>query len=234
VVTTSASNACTRRAPKHESDGRYAAWIAVRAFLIVLGLATIVAVGCGQSDGTGSSCAAAVRWNQTLYFGHALKAARGGVLGRGVVPACEADGEDQRVTIRRVANVPAALAVALDGVPGPAGTYLAPGFFPILADHPLHRALERQAGSLPRPRGCSARFRLAGTVLRTPLTDGVSLASAGRKLSVTVVPNTRIVGFRRAGYAYLQRRDLVEVVGRRCDLPDSEDAYLADVIAPAR
>jgi hypothetical protein len=51
--------------------------------------------------------------------------------------------------------------------------------------------------------------------------------------SVNVVTNAEIVGFRRAGYAYLQRRDLVDVRGRRCDLPDHDRAYVADLVTPA-
>jgi hypothetical protein len=48
-----------------------------------------------------------------------------------------------------------------------------------------------------------------------------------------VVTHTRIIGFRRAGHPYLQRRDLVDVRGRRCDLPDYHRAYVADVVTPA-
>jgi hypothetical protein len=160
-----------------------------------------------------------------------MRVRHGDVLGRGVVRPCTA--EDQEVTVRRVANVPPALAIARDDVPASASIYLAPGFFPVLPDHPLHRALVRQAHGLPRPRRCEERFRLTGTVLQTPLTDGVRVGRRGRRTSVSVVATTKIVGFRRAGYAYLQRRDLVEVRGRRCDLVDSARAYVADVIAPA-
>jgi hypothetical protein len=70
-------------------------------------------------------------------------------------------------------------------------------------------------------------------VLRTPRTDVVPLQVDGRQLSASVVTNTRIIGFRRAGHAYLQRRDLVNVRGRRCDLPDWDRAYVADVVTPA-
>jgi hypothetical protein len=199
-----------------------------------LGVASLVALGCGESGGTGSSCAAAVRWNQTLYLGHAMEAPQGTVLGRGVVPACMAGDEDQPVTIRRVVNVPPALAVARGGEPpGKSAVYLAPGFFPILADHPLHRVLSRRARGLPRPRRCSGRFRLTGTVLRTPTTDGVSLLVDGRRRSVNVVTNTEIVGFRRAGHPYLQRRDLVDVRGRRCAFQEDARAHVADVVTPA-
>jgi hypothetical protein len=201
---------------------------------LALGVASLLALGCGESGRTGSSCVAAVRWNQTLYLGHALKAPHGDVLGRGVVPACTPDDEDAQVTIRRVTKVPPALAVAREGEPpGFHRVYLAPGFFPILADHPLHRALARQARGLEGPRRCSGRFRLRGTVLRTPIADGVPLRVGGRELSVNVVTDTDIIGFRRAGHPYLQRRDLVDVRGRRCDLPDYDQAYVADVVRPA-
>jgi hypothetical protein len=174
-----------------------------------------------------------VRWNQTLYFGLAMKVPHGSVLGRGVVPACTADDEDQRVIIRRVANVPPALAVARDGVLGKNSVYLAPGFFPVLADHPLHGLLVRRARGLGRPRRCSGRFRLTGTVHRTPINNGVPLRVGRRELSVQVVTGTEIIGFRRAGYPYLQRRDLVDVRGRRCDLEGFERVYVADVVTPA-
>lgn len=201
---------------------------------MILGVAGLVAFGCGDSDGADSSCISSVRWNHTVYLGHAMKAPQGGVLGRGVVPACTPDGDDEQVTIRRIANVQPALAVAREGEPpGRNVIYLAPGFFPLLADHPLHRALTRQARGLPRPRRCSGRFRLAGAVLRTPTTDGVSLLAGGHRLSLNVVSTTRITGFLRAGHPYLQRRDLVDVRGRRCNLPDHYRAHVADVVKPA-
>jgi hypothetical protein len=182
----------------------------------------------------GSSCAAAVRWNQTLYFGLSMKVPQGRVLGRGVVPACTRDDVDQPVTIRRVVNVLPALAVAREGEPpGKNAVYLAPGFFSILADHPLRRIVSRQAGGLPRPRRCSGRFRLTGTVLRTPTSNSVPLSVGGRELSVNVVTTTRIVGFRRAGHPYLQRRDLVDVRGRRCAFQEDSRAHVAEVVTPA-
>jgi hypothetical protein len=61
----------------------------------------------------------------------------------------------------------------------------------------------------------------------------LSLLVDGRRLSTNVVTNTEIVGFRRAGQPYLQRRDLVDVRGRRCDLPDYHRAYVPDVVTPA-
>jgi hypothetical protein len=194
---------------------------------LILAAASLVGLGCGEPSGANSSCAAAVRWNQTLYFGLAMKVPHGSVLGRGVVPACTADDDDQPVTIRRVANVPPALAVAREGEPpGMSTVYLAPGFFPILPGHPLHRGVVR-------PRRCSERFRLAGTVLRTPTSNVVPLRVGRRELSAYVVTSTEIIGFRRAGYPYLQRRDLVDVRGRRCDLEGFERVYVTDVVTPA-
>jgi hypothetical protein len=217
---------------QHHSQAKVAA-IAVRVPLLILGVASLVVLGCGGPSGTNSSCAAVVRWNQTLYFGLAVKVPHGSVLGRGVVPACTADDDDQLVTVRRVANVPPALGVAPVGVPGKNSVYLAPGFFPVLAEHPLHRLLVREARGLQRPRRCSGRFRLRGAVLRTPINNSVPLRVGGRELSVQVVTGTKIMGFRRAGYPYLQRSDMVEVRGRRCDLLDYARAYVADVVTPA-
>lgn len=98
--------------------------------LLTLTVASLVAIGCGDSRGTDSSCAAAVTWNQTLYLGVAMKAPRGGVLGRGVVPACTPGDAGRQVTVRRVATVPPALAVAREGEPrGKRTIYFAPGFF---------------------------------------------------------------------------------------------------------
>jgi hypothetical protein len=61
----------------------------------------------------------------------------------------------------------------------------------------------------------------------------VLLLVDGRDLFANVVPSTEIIGFRRAGHPYLQRRDLVDVRGRRCDLPDYDRAHVADVVTPA-
>jgi hypothetical protein len=206
----------------------------VQVLGVAIGVASSVALGCGGSDRAGSSCVASVEWNQTRYFGHALKAPQGDGLGRGVVPACTADGDDQRVIIRRVANVPPALAVAREAEPpGFHRVYLAPGFFPVLADHPLQRLRVGKARDLAGPRRCSGSFRLTGAVLRTPTHSVVRVGVGGRELSVNVVTGTKIVGFRRAGHPYLQRRDLVEVHARRCDLPDWARAYVADDVRPA-
>jgi hypothetical protein len=162
-----------------------------------------------------------------------MKVRHGSVLGRGVVPACTADDDDQPVTIRRVANVPPALAVARERVPGKNSVYLASGFFPVLADHPLHRLPVGRARGLERPHRCSGRFRHMGAVLRTPINSGVPLRVGRRELSVQVVTGTEIIGFRRAGYPYLQRRDRVDVRGRRCDLGSFARVYVADAVAPA-
>jgi hypothetical protein len=210
---------------QHEPQTRLEA-ITVRVPLVILGVASLVALGCGDSGGTNSSCAAAVRWNQTVYLGSSRTTAPGGLLGEGVIPACTRGDEDQRATIRRLPNVPPALAVTREEPPGTNRVYFAPGFFPVLDDHPLHRRVVR-------PHGCSRSFRIAGTVLRTPSTSAVPLRVSGRELSPVVVTNTEIIGFRRAGYPYLQRRDLVEVRGRRCDLPDYHRAFVADVVTPA-
>ena len=48
-----------------------------------------------------------------------------------------------------------------------------------------------------------------------------------------MVTNTEIVGFRRAGHPYLQRRDLVDVRGRRCAFEEHSRAHVADVVTPA-
>ena len=70
-------------------------------------------------------------------------------------------------------------------------------------------------------------------MLRTPINNSVRLRVGGRELSVQVVTGTEIIGFRRAGYPYLQRRDLVDVRGLRCDLLDYPRPYVADVVTPA-
>jgi hypothetical protein len=70
-------------------------------------------------------------------------------------------------------------------------------------------------------------------VLRTPINDGVAVRVGGGELSVQVVTGTKIIGFRRAGYPYLRRRDLVDVRGRRWDLLDYARPYVADVLTPA-
>jgi hypothetical protein len=193
---------------------------------LIFGIASLVVLGCGGSSGEDSSCISTVRWNQTFYYGLAMKVAHGAVLGRGTALPCTPDGEDQQVIIRRVPNVPPALAVVRGGAPGKRTVNLAPGFFPVLPDHPLHRGAVR-------PRRCSGRFRLTGTVLHTPTTNAIPMRVGGRELSPHVVTSTEIVGFRRAGHPYLQRRDLVDVRGRRCDVLDFHRLYVVDVVTPA-
>ena len=105
--------------------------------------------------------------------------------------------------------------------------FLADGFFPELASHPVHAAIQRRSGPLIRPRRCRSRFERTGTVTAVrPLL----LRSGGDNVAIALYADTRITGFLRAGEPYLQVGDRIIVRGRVC----AEHTLFGDRIRPAR
>ena len=198
----------------------------VRQILATASL-TLLALGAFGSGSAHASCAPAVRWHQVTYLGMggpaeglALPAA-GAALSGGVVPGCNdtvvtgLDGRplsptepDTAVDLRRVRNVPAALAVMTTGPYG--GLYLAPGYLPQLASHPLHRLFRPNAG-----RGCGSATRLTGTVSGQPA-SALGVRAGSRLLDVLVQRRTAVRAPLRAGQPRLRNGDRVRLSGRAC------------------
>jgi Family of unknown function (DUF6281) len=206
------------------------AWLVRRSAVCVIGFsaATVAGGGCdfGESgrQAAQSDCASVVQWNGTTYLGNALHMPHGRRLGTGTVPPCEGEDTPERVPLSRLwgVNPSVALAVAGDGD----SVFLAEGFFPELASHPVHAAIERARGPLPRPRRCRDRFRRTGTVTAV---RPVQLQSGDDEVAISLHLRTRVAGFQRAGEAYLRAGDRLIVRGRVC----GDRTSFADHIRPA-
>jgi hypothetical protein len=194
---------------------------------VVLASAVAFAGGCEIGDsrdrGRSADCDSVVEWNGSVYFGNVLSMPQGPRAGTGTIPPCEKGDETQRVSLNRLRGVNPTIALAVVGQSG--SVFLAEGFFTALASHPVHRAIQRARGPLPRPRRCRSRFERSGTVTAVrPL----YVRSSKDTIAPTLHADTRITGFLRAGVPYLQVGDRVMVRGRVC----AERTKWADLIRP--
>jgi hypothetical protein len=188
------------------------------AFLAAASVA-ILGCGSGRGDSGGSDCAnasyaAAVRFNGIRYMGLALPEGRhvgvGRPIGIGSGP-CDPD-----VTVRAIVDVPPAAAVAVVA-PGEAQTeevFLAPGFLPAMASHPLHAAIfdVRRRWTTDLRRRCERPITLGGVV--APPHESSRLLVGGR--IVIIDGRTSYHGPRHAGLPYLRGGERMTVRGRAC------------------
>jgi hypothetical protein len=202
--------------------GRRAALIAMTAAAFTSGCSLN---GDGREAGSTQSCASAVEWNGNVYFGNALAMPRGPRVGTGTVPSCESGDAPRRVSLDRVRGINPSVAVAVAGDRDT--VFLAEGFFPELASHPVHSAIQRRRGPLPGPRRCRRRFEETGTVTAV---RPVQVRSRRGTVAIALHADTRVTGFLRAGEPYLQSGDRIVVHGRIC----AEQTRFADRIDPAR
>jgi hypothetical protein len=179
-----------------------------------------LALGVSAAPAHGS-CAATVRYGGTTYFGSSLSAGAGRPLHGAVLPACD-DGAprdshnaaeaDTPIAARRVAHVPARLAVAYEG-----RAYLAEGYLPQLAGHPLHRRWAR--GQL-KPSACGTPWHLRATVSVTPTPGPIPVKTAGgRDALLQLRAGTRVRGLDVAGYPHLAQAERVRALVRSCSSP---------------
>ncbi|HEY3189959.1 MAG TPA: hypothetical protein VGJ70_20885, partial [Solirubrobacteraceae bacterium] len=137
----------------------------------------------------GASCAATVRYGGETYFGSSLTAREGRHLRGGVRPGCndvvtrDEQGNDisprepdQPIEAHRIPGAPARLALAYNG-----RAYLALGYLPQLAGHPLHRAWARGRTAHP---SCGRAFRLSATVAVTPTPGPVPVRTSGGRIAL--------------------------------------------------
>ncbi|HEX8104719.1 MAG TPA: hypothetical protein VF533_19025 [Solirubrobacteraceae bacterium] len=174
-----------------------------------------------------ASCAAGVEWRGVFYtVTGADGLEHGRALRGGVFPGCDdliVAGPDGRRTNPPPPDMPADLvrlrgvspAVALGVRDDADAAYLAPGYLPQLADHPLHRAVYRTE---PRA-GCRHRRTItrSGHLAFQPALGLRFLMRKGRaETDIRVDRDTEVSGRRRHGTAYFEGGDRVVVTGRRC------------------
>lgn len=180
--------------------------------------ATVGLAACGSAGdgcgGHGASYASVVRFNGVLYTGSALPEGRRVSVGEPVGNGSDACGTE--VTVQAITGVPAVAAVA---VVAPAETetnevFLAPGFLPAMASHPLHAVLfdVRQRWTMDLRHRCRQATRFHGVV--GPTDDSARILVAGR--IVLIDGRTRYRGPRQAGLPYLQGGERLVVRGRAC------------------
>jgi len=186
----------------------------MRRCALFAGVLGALIVGLPAEPAPGA-CAASVKVGDDLYVPyHARQALPLGGRLSGVLPACNdvvgAPGppeRDQRVSLRTVRGIPAALAVVRPEQRSLA--YAVIGTFPQLRGHPLARYLPRPAAA----RRCGGRESRGGRVSVTP--GFGPLVVDGRPIGVR--RGTTIRGARdRAGQPQILQGDLVAVTGRRC------------------
>jgi hypothetical protein len=172
-----------------------------------------------------ASCAATVRFGGVAYFGSSLSAREGSALHGGVRPGCndqvvrDSQGNDisprepdEQVQLSRVRGVPARLAVAYEG-----RVYLAEGYLPQLARHPLHRAWAR---GVQAPSSCGTAWRVNATVSVTPTPGPIPVATAGgRNTLLDLSADTRVHGLDVAGYPHLRQGEKIRALVRSCSSP---------------
>jgi hypothetical protein len=156
-----------------------------------------------------------VRFNEVLYTGSALPEGRRVSVGQPVGNGTNACGSE--VEVRAITGVPpvAAVAVVAPYERETDSVYLAPGFVPALASHPLHAAIfgVRQRWTDDLRGRCRRPIRLGG-VIRQPDGGPARLLVAGR--TVLIDGHTRYQGPRRAGLPYLRGGERMVVQGRAC------------------
>jgi hypothetical protein len=211
--------------------------------LALLG-ALLVLVGCGGTNRETGSCAAALRWNATIYFGypivHGQRAPEhGDALDSATIPRCSdqdspiADSDRGPVEIVTLRGIPPQIAVARADDPQTA--YLATGFLPELRAHLLHAATG--IGEF-RPARCHKPVALNARVVAQPTkltSTQVQVGNSRRSQSVKFRGGAQIRGFRRAGQPYLQKGDLISVRGRYCRLVagSGQDVFVVSLLRPA-
>jgi hypothetical protein len=195
-------------------------WVAAGLAALVV---VLVACGGGGTTGGGGSCADAVRVHGEWLIGHTTTALRGplpalGARVRAEVPPCsDTNGPpdaSRTTTLRRLAGVAPAIALARAAGRGTRILYLGDGYLPALPSHPLHRAFY---GTDTRPvatRGLRCRGAAAQTGRIEAGAIGGGLALAQR--TWTVDARTRVDVPRAHGMPRLAPGMRVRVAGVRC------------------
>jgi hypothetical protein len=186
------------------------------ALLVLAAMVGFAACGSAGEDGCSenASYASVVRFNGVLYTGSALSDGSRVDVGRPVGTGSDACGSE--VTVRAIAGVPPPVAVAV-AAPGETKTsevFLAPGFLPAMASHPLHAALfdVRQRWTTELRRRCRQPTRVDGVVKSI---HGFGRIVMGGRI-VLFDGRTRYRGPRRTGLPYLRGGERLSIRARAC------------------
>jgi hypothetical protein len=196
-----------------------AAWI-VAAVAIAL-------AGCAEDSGVSVDCGSAVLYGGGVYYGNAYAGRAGSIprgerIGTAIVPKCGPGTERVPVSVSRLRGIDPRVALAVTREKD--AVYLAEGFLPQLAGHPVNKALG-SAGAAP-PRRCRGRFRFSGTIRNV---SPLYVRNRDGEEAFEIHARTRVSGFTRAGQPYLRAGDEVVIRGRVC----AGRTRYADRIAPA-
>ena len=203
--------------------------------LLALGLAAAIPAAPAKA-----SCVAGIDFGGQSYAGSSLPAANSAALRGGVIPACndtvvkDASGRniapqepDTPVVLHRIKGVPARLAVAYNG-----HAYLARGYLPQLASHPLHAAWAKH--NQVAPTSCGKPWRVRATALITPTPGPIPvLTGGGRETLLQLAADTKVAGLSRAGYPYLGEGRRISALVRSCDSVFGGRVLLARRVAKA-
>ena len=201
-------------------------------------LATIAASAFSAAPAH-ASCALSLRLGGTTYVASGLNAAEGPAVQGAVIPGCndvivhDASGRDisprepdTSITAHRIAGVPARLAVVYNGK-----VYLAEGYLPSLAGHPLHRAWARAATPAS---SCSKPWHVTATVSVTPTPGPVPVrTSGGHNTFLQLAGDTRTNGLNLAGFPHLAQGQRIRALVRSCSSPFGGRVLLARRVAAA-
>lgn len=204
--------------------------------LLILAATIVSAVGAAPAH---AACALSVKLNGTAYVASGLTAPEGPAVKGGVIPGCndvivhDASGRDisprepdTPVALHRIAGVPARLAVTYNGK-----VYLAEGYLPELARHPLHRAWARAAA---RPTSCSKAWHVTATLSVTPTPGPIPVrTSGGRAAFLQLASDTKVTGLNLAGYPHLAQGQRIRALVRSCSSPFGGRVLLARRVAAA-
>lgn len=197
---------------------------------------TLAASGLLVSPAAGNSCVDRVIWNGTEYSGGGMTPGRvrhDGRLGEGEQPVCGEGGcvepASTGVEVLRLAGISPEVAVGV--LNGGSQFYLAPGYFPQLPSHPLHRAIYGpQPGRPDEKRGfsCGPRFLLKGK-LASPAAWGalflvevdasehdVGRYDEGGGVPIFVYSGTEFTGVERNGLPFVEEDDRIAIEAREC------------------
>ncbi|HEY3187285.1 MAG TPA: hypothetical protein VGJ70_07405 [Solirubrobacteraceae bacterium] len=184
-----------------------------------------------------AACSAAVRYAGATYLGSAISVADGRALTGAVIPGCndvvthDAQGNDtsprepdEPIDAHRIARVPARLGLAYNG-----RAYLAIGYLPQLAGHPLHRAWSRRREAMP---SCGRAWHLRATVAITPTPGPVPVRTGrGHIELLDFEAHARVHGLDRDGYPYLSQGRRLRALVRSCSTPLGGRVLLASRVA---
>ena len=187
--------------------------------LLALGLAATIPAAPAKA-----SCSLGINLGDNSYVSSSLPAADSAALKGGVIPSCDdtvvkdASGRnieqqepDIPVVVHRIKGVPARLAVAYNG-----HAYLARGYLPQLASHPLHVAWARH--NRVAPTSCGKPWRVRAKALTTPTPGPIPvLTGGGRETLLQLAADTKVAGLNRAGYPYLGEGRQISALVRSCD-----------------